>query len=51
MSAEVSHLCILVKRRAPPNGQTRKRGWGKGAPEVLYCPVFPSKQNKALLKC
>ena len=20
--------------------------WGKGAPEVLYCPEFPSKQNK-----
>lgn len=45
MSGKLSHLCILVKRRAPLTARPGS-GWGKGAPEVLYCPVFPSKQSK-----
>lgn len=47
MSAKLSHLCILVKRRAPPNGQTRKRGVGEGSTGsfILSCISFKTSKT------
>lgn len=46
MPAKLSHLCILVEYRAPPNDQPMKEKGTKRKARVLYCPIFPQKENK-----